>query len=189
MFCDVRGFTALFEKLEPEVAFNFIESFLNLLAELVVLEGGTLNNFTGDGFLAQFEGDSASSTSAWRAVNCGIRIRKRVQDLNLERHRNALPTLSVGVGIHSGLVASGKVCIAGLSLQLLVGDTVNFASRIESLTKTFSVDMLLSETSYLRIKDHFSLLPMPEKEARGRRSVAKTYWVMPHAVLKHAYPS
>lgn len=180
--CDIRGFTRLLERTAPAEGFRLVQKFLERLTAAVVEEGGRVNNLTGDGFLAQFGGGGADdSRHALRAVNCAIEMRARLQALNLQRHVVKDPTIAVGIGVHTGQVAGGTVRVGGYSSFLLIGDTVNVAARIESLTKIFAVDILLSAQTYARIRDRFTCLTMPPRPVKGKTDELATFWIPPHA--------
>jgi adenylate cyclase len=187
MFCDIRGFTRLLEHVEPNAAFKFIEDFFRTLSKAVLAEGGTINNLTGDGFLAQFGIGLNNACPETRAVNCAISIRAELSKLNQFRHFTAQPTFTVGIGIHSGKIAGGPIRLGSLSAFVLVGDTINFASRIESLTKDFSVDVLLSEEAHAKISAQFKCQAMPAHKVRGRTEKVTSYWLLPLAKVARNY--
>jgi adenylate cyclase len=169
--------------MDPVEGFKLIEKFLLTLTAAVIKEGGTVNNLTGDGFLAQFGIGLFEGSHAQHAINCAIRIRDHLRSFNQERHFGHLPTLAIGIGIQSGKVAGGKISLGEFSAFLLIGDTVNSAARIEGLTKEFSVDILASEETYLAAKDRFPFKAMPEREVKGKIEKIKTYWLSPTAKL------
>jgi adenylate cyclase len=87
----------------------------------------------------------------------------------------------MGIGINTGPVAAGPMLYSDSIVNLVLGDTVNTAARIESLTKFFSVDILISESTEERARGLFNILPMPPKEIRGKQGKCKTFWVTPIA--------
>lgn len=187
LFCDIRGFTHLLELLPAQEAYSFIESFLYNMASVVVQEGGSVNNLTGDGFLAQFGIGLSSDDHALRAVNAAIRMRSKLTDINKERHLRREPTIAIGIGIHSGVVAGGNVRLGARRTFLLIGDSINLAARIESLTKTFAVDVLVSSQTYDLVKHHFQMLAMPSRAVKGKSETVQTYWIPPHAQVYRNY--
>lgn len=187
LFCDIRGFTHLLEHLPAQEAYVFIESFLYTMASVVVQEGGSVNNLTGDGFLAQFGIGLNSDDHALRAVNAAIRMRSKLTDINKERHVRREPTITMGIGIHSGVVAGGNVRLGARRTFLLIGDSINLAARIEGLTKAFAVDILVSSQTYDLVKSQFQLLAMPSRAVKGKSESILTYWVPPHAKVVRTY--
>lgn len=181
LLCDIRGFTRLLEHLAPNEAFSFVDRFLEDLTSAVANEGGSVNNLTGDGFLAQFGLGLNDNLHALRAVNCAIEMRATLRKINQERHLEKKATVNLGVGLHSGVIAGGKVTLKGYSSFLIIGDTINVASRIEGLTKTFAVDILLSRETGDLVKPYFNLLTMPPRSVKGKSATLETYWLPPHA--------
>ncbi len=187
LFCDIRGFTRLLEHTPPKDAFSLIETFLRSLTSAVIAEGGSVNNLTGDGFLAQFGIGLADHTHALRAVNCAIEMRGRLKTLNLERHLGHVGTFAIGVGINTGTIAGGEIRLGDHTSFLLIGDAINLASRIESLTKEFALDLLISAATYSQVQSHLTCLAMPPRAVKGRTEKLATYWIPPHARPVRSY--
>lgn len=175
LFCDIRGFTQFFDQQPPDETFEFVSSVLTRMVQVVAAHGGRLSSFTGDGFLAQF----SDGPHAANAVLCGIAIREELQRINLERHSEKNFAFTCGIGIHTGPVAGGLIDFSGSPRNLAVGDTVNTASRIESLCKFFSVDLLISESTEAEVRGQFPLQAMPAKTLRGKAGEHRTFWVLP----------
>lgn len=187
LFCDIRGFTHLLENTPVQQAFSFIESFLFTMASIVVREGGSVNNLTGDGFLAQFGIGLRSEDHALRAVNAAVQMRAGLMAINKERHLLKEPTIAIGIGIHTGTVAGGNVKLGARRSFLLIGDSINLAARIESLTKSFAVDILVSGQTYDAVKAHFQFLAMPPRAVKGKAEPVATYWIPPHVKVSRTY--
>lgn len=187
LICDIRGFTHLLQDSNPKEAFLFIEEFLFGLTSAVLDEGGTVNNLTGDGFLAQFGIGLAKSNHALHAVNSAIVMRERLKQINQKRHMVKNATFNVGIGIHSGLIAGGHVRLGTNSSFLIIGDTINVASRIEELTKQFAVDILISESTAELVMNQVQLLKMPSRAVKGKSEKLHTFWLPPHAKVVKSF--
>lgn len=174
--------------LPAQEGFAFIENFLREMTEAVLLEGGSVNNLTGDGFLAQFGIGHEGNDHAFRAVNCAIEMRTRLLAINRERHVRKEPTISIGVGIHSGQVAGGTIRLGARRSFLLIGDSINLAARIEGLTKDFAVDILVSEKTYERARMQFQFLAMPARSVKGISDKVVTFWIPPNVKSSRNYP-
>jgi class 3 adenylate cyclase len=184
LFCDIRGFTSLFDERDPMEALGFANTVLAVMGSIVEACGGTIDKFTGDGFLAHFgvlgrEQEDVDAKFAEAACWCAIRIRECLTEINLTRHIREQPTVEVGIGIHSGVVASGVISTFSKSEFTVLGTTVNTASRIESLTKEFSVDCLVSDDLYKLCSEKFDFQPMPVRILRGLKASRLTYWLLP----------
>lgn len=179
LFCDIRNFTNLFEKVDPLEAVKFANSVLAELGEEVEAMGGTVDRFTGDGFLAHFGIENQSHTHAQDACRAAINMRNALQNINQQRYVEVQNVVTAGTGIHTGTVAYGEIKTAHISQQTVLGDVVNTASRIEKLTKYFSVDILLSEQSYQQVQQEFRCQLMPAKKLSGKQKEVTTYWLLP----------
>jgi adenylate cyclase len=178
LFCDIRGFTALFDQRDPLEALGFANSVLAVLGDAVELSGGVIDKFTGDGFLAYF-GVPSQANHAENACRAALRMRATLSSINNARYGSELPVISIGIGIHSGPVAAGVIATKSKSEYTVLGSTVNLASRIEGLTKFFGVDCLLSETTEQLLKDTFLLQKMPPRALRGVTESIGTSWLLP----------
>lgn len=187
LLCDIRGFTHLLEHTEAKEAFGFIEKFLMRMSAAVLEEGGSVNNLTGDGFLAQFGIGLATNDHAQRAVNAAIKMRSILAEINQDRHLNKKPTVAIGLGIHSGTVAGGIIRTGARRTFLLIGDSINLATRIEGLTKAFAVDILVSLQTYELVKTQFQFLRMPNRLVKGKSESVATFWIPPHVKVNRTY--
>ncbi|MGL1890786.1 MAG: adenylate/guanylate cyclase domain-containing protein [Spirochaetaceae bacterium] len=146
LFADIRGFTALSETITPHETISFLNEYYNVLIGVVHQYGGIIDKFMGDGILVLFGVPIASKDHADRAVEAAFTIQKRLEDFNNERVKNGIFTVKIGIGIHTGDVIAGNVGNSNKLEYTVIGDTVNVASRIESLTKKFETDLLIGES-------------------------------------------
>ena len=169
---DIRGFTALAESLPPGEVLERLNELQGALADAVQRHGGTVDKFMGDGMLAVFGAYGATEDHAGRALLCVASLMRALQRVN-ERHPGSTP-LKVGVGIHSGPLVAG--CLgAGSRLELtVIGDTVNTASRLESLTKEVGVDVLVGEPTFKLVAPGL-LRDCGEVAVRGKQSKLRVF--------------
>lgn len=179
MFCDIRNFTVLFEKQDPIKAVAFANEVLAVLGKEVESCGGQVDRFTGDGFLAHFGVDEPLDDHADSACRAVLGMRKRLRKINNARYLKEQNVLNLGVGIHSGELAVGEVTTGKITQRTILGDTVNTASRVEGLTKYFSVDALITESTKEQLTKDFKLQKMPLKKLKGKKRDVQTYWLLP----------
>ena len=141
LYCDVRGFTSLSEKLNPSQLVAFINRLLERINPLVNGRQGVIDKFLGDGVLCIFEG----SDSAERAVNCGVEMLAAVKSFNAEEGRPTDQAVQIGIGLHTGPVILGTIGSSDRMDSTVLGLTVNLAKRLEEATKPLGVDMLISQ--------------------------------------------
>lgn len=179
MFCDIRNFTTLFENENPIKAVSFANEVLAVLGEEVEKNKGAVDRFTGDGFLAHFGVDEMDANHANLACRAVLDMRKQIRKINSDRYLNVDNVMNIGIGIHTGELAVGKITSGSITQRTILGDTVNTASRIESLTKFFSVDTLISESTKNLLSSDLKLQKMPLKKLKGKEQSVQTYWLLP----------
>jgi adenylate cyclase len=144
LFCDIRGFTKLCERLSPSEANNITAEILDRIAECILRADGLIIDFYGDGIAAMWNAPCLQRNHARMAVDCGTEIQHALSQLRNDSQHPEQQTLRVGIGIHTGEAVVGNV---GGSRRLKYGPrgtTVNMASRIEGATKHLGVDFLMS---------------------------------------------
>jgi len=143
LFCDIRGFTPFAQRVMPYDAIHTLNRFYAALGPQIAARGGEINNTMGDGFLAIFP--QADEHAACRAaVEAGLAMLEAMRGLREYVARAYGEELRIGIGIHSGPVICGSIGHGGARRMTVIGENVNFASRIESATKQLGVPLLVS---------------------------------------------
>jgi adenylate cyclase len=176
LFADLRGSTALAEKLAPEQVISVMNAYLRVMARSVLDAGGILDKFTGDGLMAIFGAMGDNARGAPAAARAALGIRANIAILNAERARNGEPVVHFGVGMHTGDVVLGAIGLPERSDYTAIGDVVNTASRMESLTKDYKVDAILSGATAAHLEnDGVELRALGEAQVRGRSETVSVY--------------
>lgn len=147
LFADIRAFTALSETLSPQELLNFLNSYFGQMNEPIHNNGGFIDKFIGDAIMALFIDDDPA-VAARNAVRSSLDMLAALQCLNEQRERTGDAHISIGMGIHTGEIVIGTVGSDDRMDSTVLGDAVNLASRIESLTKKFDAPILISSTTY-----------------------------------------
>ena len=179
LFCDIRNFTHLFDNKDPFEAVDFANNVLAVLGEVVENNHGTVDRFTGDGFLAHFGFQNGKENHTELACKTAIAMRRKLNEINAKRYFKVEQVVAVGIGIHTGEAAYCKIETHQLEQITVLGDTVNIAARIEELTKFFVVDVLISEQAYNIVSEQFKFQKMPRKKISGKKEEVTTYWLLP----------
>jgi len=138
LFCDVRKFTNLSERLTAEEVVTFLNEFFGRMNGLISANNGEIDKLMGDSVMAQF-------STADDAIQSAIDMNRELQVMNRERFDKELPRIDIGIGISWGEVIQGNIGTQDRLDYTIVGDTVNIASRLESLTRNYQVQCIVSE--------------------------------------------
>jgi adenylate cyclase len=134
LMSDLRGFTPLTEGLSPEQVLHLLNSYLGLMADVILSHQGTIDEFVGDAILAIFGAPLTREDDAPRAVRCAVEMQAAIQELNRKNEAEGLPRLEMGIAIHTGQVIVGNIGSERRTKYGVVGSAVNHAGRIESFT-------------------------------------------------------
>ena len=178
MFCDMAGYTSLSEILGPEEAYSIMDQVYEILIHKVHEFEGTVNEMTGDGVLALFGAPIAIEDAPQRAIRSAIAIHKEMARLNekIKQEKGILPSIKMRVGIHTGPVVVGTL---GNDLRVefkAVGDTVNVASRMESLAEPGTT--YISEDTFKATEGIFRVESLGEKKIKGKEGPVRVYQVI-----------
>ncbi len=134
LMSDLRGFTALTERLGPEEMIDLLNDYLGRMAAVIQAHGGTINEFIGDAILVLFGAPFERSDDCERAVRCAHAMQRELVNFNIHNATLGLPQLGMGIGLHTGPVVAGNIGSEEHAKYGVVGTTVNATARIEALT-------------------------------------------------------
>ena len=163
-FSDIRDFTQLSERLTPHENFSFLTSYLRNVTPVIRARGGFVDKYLGDGVMALFPG------SAVDAVQAAVDLNRQIARYNHGRRLAGYQAIRVGTGLHRGSLMLGTIGAEDQMQTTVIADAVNLAARIEGMTKTFGVSMLLSGSVVADLPpDHkFRLRPLGAVRAKGK---------------------
>ena len=178
MFCDMKGFTPLSEKLGPETMYAMMDEVYEILIHKVHDYEGTVNEMTGDGVMALFGAPIALEDAPQRAIRSAMAIHREMTRFNerMRQEKGDFPPVKMRVGIHTGPVVVGTL---GNDLRVefkAVGDTVNLASRMEALAEPGTT--YISEDTFKITEGLFRVEALGEKEIKGKEKPIRVYQVI-----------
>jgi predicted ATPase/class 3 adenylate cyclase/tRNA A-37 threonylcarbamoyl transferase component Bud32 len=147
MFSDIRSFTTISESMTPKENFDFINNYLNSVGPVIRQHQGFIDKFIGDGIMALFP------TQVADAIEAAIAMHQQVALYNQSRAPSA-PEITIGIGLHRGILMLGTVGEAERMQGTVIADAVNLAARLEQLTKTYGAGILVSEQTYQALEHH-----------------------------------
>jgi sigma-B regulation protein RsbU (phosphoserine phosphatase) len=173
LMSDLRGFSALTERLGPEGMIRLLNRYLGRMTPLILAHGGYVNEFIGDAILALFGAPVAHVDDEARAVRCAWAMQQAMADLNAESRQAGLPELAMGIALHRGPVVAGNIGSEDRVKYGVLGTAVNVASRIESFATGFQV--LLSAAIYDSVASLARVGPPRRLEVKGIEEPVTVY--------------
>jgi adenylate cyclase len=165
LFTDIRDYTSLSERMTPEETFQFVCAYNETLGPIIRSHNGFINQYLGDAIMALFPGSAADALAA------AVEMKKNIHELNIKRSLKNLSPIQIGIGMHTGSLIMGITGDKDRLDATTISDTVNTASRIESLTKYYKAGILLSEASLQQIQDpeQFNLRYLGKVQVKGKQ--------------------
>lgn len=148
LFSDIRKFTSLAEKIDPNELILVLNTYFEKMTEAIARESGLINKFIGDAILAIFNTPVPIENSEGKALQSSVHMIKALNQLNKENNWD----LKTGIGIHSGNLIAGTIGSTERMEYTVIGDVVNTASRMESVTKVYRIPIIASDSVILKAR-------------------------------------
>ncbi|WP_020651792.1 adenylate/guanylate cyclase domain-containing protein [Massilia niastensis] len=175
LFSDIRGFTALSERLAPEAVVALLNRYFSRMTAVVHKHGGTVDKFIGDGLMAVFGAPNVLPSSEKAALEAAHEMLVELAALNGEwRDEHGAP-LEIGIGVHSGKAIAGHIGSPERHAFTVVGDTVNVAARLEALSKEVGYPIVCSQAVAAALGHPPVLAALGEHQLRGRKGSLALY--------------
>ncbi|MBW4454107.1 MAG: GAF domain-containing protein [Nostoc indistinguendum CM1-VF10] len=176
LFSDIRGYTTLTENLGAAEVVLLLNEYFETMVEAVFNYEGTLDKFIGDALMAVFGAPiPLTENHGWRAVQSALDMRQRLEEFNHRRIIQAQPQIHIGIGISSGEVVSGNIGSRKRMDYTVIGDGVNLSSRLETVTKDYGCDILLSEFTYQLCSDRIWVRQLDKIRVKGKHQAVNIY--------------
>jgi adenylate cyclase len=176
LFADIKGFTAMSEKMTPEAVVEALNDFFTEMVDLVFEHQGTLDKFLGDALMAEFGVPVAIPEAANRAVDCALAMHRRLKEI---RAQGATPIQGMRIGINTGEAIVGNIGSHKRMDFTVIGDVVNVAARLQEAAKELEADTLVSEATYRQVEGDYRLEPLKPLILRGRKERTGIYRLLP----------
>ena len=178
LISDLRNFTTMSEEMPPILLANHLNQYFESMTAAIFRQRGMINDFVGDSIIAVFGAPVPDPNHAIHAVQSAMDMDKALAVLNERWAAEGQPLLHHGVGVHTGAVFAGNVGSAERLKYTVIGDAVNVSARLEGLNKELKTTVLITEETYLRIKDRVNVKDRGALPVKGRREPVRVYEVL-----------
>jgi adenylate cyclase len=182
LFCDIRGFTGLSERMKPHELMKFLNSYFLRMNDPIHQNGGFIDKFIGDAIMALFDHpDGHAADKANDALNAAIDLHRALAIYNKHRANSGYSAIEIGIGIHYGAVIIGTVGSDDRMDTTVIGDSVNIASRLETLAPTYFTDIVVSEQLLATAQQPCTISRILDwVKVKGRRTPLRIFEVFNH---------
>lgn len=177
-FSDIRGFTQMSESMAPEAIVEMLNEYMSRMVSIIRKYNGVVDKYVGDAIMATWGVPVENENDAHNALSACLAMRLELQELNRIRTERGQPTLLIGMGLNRGPVVAGNIGSNEKMDYTVIGDSVNVASRVESMTKILGTDLLVTESVYEELKSAFVFENCQEISVKGKRGALKVYRVL-----------
>ncbi|MBD2532123.1 GAF domain-containing protein [Nostoc flagelliforme FACHB-838] len=175
LFSDIRGYTTLTENLQAEEVVSMLNEYFESMVEAVFKHKGTLDKYIGDAIMAVFGSPLPLQEHAWMAVQTSLEMRDRLHEFNQRRYTDDKPKIKIGIGINSDTVISGNIGSSKRMEFTAIGDGVNLGSRLESVSKQYGCDIIISHNTFKPCQDHIWARELDYIRVKGRNEPVAIY--------------
>ena len=186
LFSDIRGFTTLSERLEPEQVAEMLREYLTEMTEIVFRNGGTVDKYIGDCVMALYNAPFPDPDHAVKAVRTGLEFQEKTLEVSRRWEERLGVQIRNGVGINTGEAVVGTMGSRQRLEYTAIGDTINLGARLESITKEYGVGIIVSEYTHKLLKDEFMTRELGEVIVKGKSQPVKIFGVLPASL--RTYP-
>lgn len=175
LFCDIKDFTSLSEKCNPQQLVNDLNELFNEIVNIIFENNGTVDKFIGDSIMAYWGDPIASEDDAFMAVKTALEIRKKINELKIKNAQEGKIIFDVKLGINTGEALLGLSGSEKIMSYTAMGDAVNIASRLESTCSVLNRDVLISKSTYEDTKDKIIVLEAGKVSVKGKEHELEVY--------------
>lgn len=183
LFSDIRGFTSISERLQPEEVVTFLNDYLQRMVDIVFDEGGIVDKFIGDAVMAVFGAPFPKPDDAQRAVRAAQRMLRELDRYNADQAKKDGVQIRIGIGVHTGPVIAGNIGSDRKMEYTVIGDAVNIASRVQDLTKEFGVELIITQGCLSATHGKLEVQTLPPVHVKGKEQALQVYAVPRDAEL------
>ncbi|WP_115702958.1 adenylate/guanylate cyclase domain-containing protein [Legionella sainthelensi] len=175
LFSDIKSFTTISESTSPQKLMTYLSDYFQSMTEAVIQHEGTLDKYIGDAVMALWNAPSKDVEHAFHACETARVMLERLQILNQKHKNEGFPEFNIRIGIHTGEAIVGNVGSEDRLSYTALGDTVNLASRLESISKNYNTQIIVSHATFNHVSDKFLFRFLDEVAVRGKQESIAIY--------------
>jgi class 3 adenylate cyclase/CHASE2 domain-containing sensor protein len=168
-FSDIRGFTPISERLEPEELVHLLNEYLTEMTSIIRKNQGLVDKFMGDAIMAFWGAPLDQPDHAERACSSSLEMIDKLKELQKKWKKEGIPSFDIGIGLNSGEAIVGNMGSSNRFDYTAMGDNVNIASRLEGLNKNYGTNIIISENTYKMVKDKFKTRKLDVVQVKGKK--------------------
>jgi adenylate cyclase len=178
LFSDVRGFTAMSEKLSAPQVVEVLNEYLTAMVDIVIANHGTLDKYVGDAIMAVWGSPVADPDHTKNSVRTAVMMMEVLKELQVKWKAEGKPEIDIGIGVHSGHVVAGNMGHPEYKMDYtVIGDDVNLAARLESANKELKAHVLISGAVYEATSSLIDVIKHPDIHVKGKEKAVEVYEV------------
>ncbi len=175
MFCDMRGFTKMSEQMEPIQLQALLNSVFSRLTSLIRANRGTIDKYMGDCVMAFWGAPVETTEHAQLAVKAAMEMSLAMRDINQEHRAKGIPEIGIGIGLNTGSMCVGDMGSNIRRSYTVIGDAVNLGSRLEGLSKSYGIDLVVSETTR-KLAPDFAWQELDKVRVKGKDQAVAIFY-------------
>ncbi|MCG8570352.1 MAG: HAMP domain-containing protein [Spirochaetes bacterium] len=175
LFSDIRSFTTISESMEPETLVESLNRYFTVMVDIIYKRKGVIDKYIGDAIMAIFGAPKEYGDDVQQAVLAGLEMVDNLERFNEQQRKLGLKEFKIGIGVNYGPVTVGNIGTSQKMDYTVIGDAVNLASRLEGLTKEYRTTLIISEGTYMAVKDFFYVREIDRVRVKGKLKPVKIF--------------
>jgi len=181
LFSDIRGFTTISESMSPEKLINILNRYFTPMTQSVIDNGGMLDKYIGDAVMAFFNAPVDVEQHADAACHSALSMIEKLDALNFVFEKEGILPIRIGIGLNTAEVIVGNIGSDTKKDYTVIGDGVNLASRVEGLTKNYTIQILITEFTVAKLTQEFVYREIEPVKVKGKDEAVLLYELMPNS--------
>jgi adenylate cyclase len=177
LFSDIRGFTSVTERGDPEELVAQLNEYFSRMVAIVFRNKGTVDKFVGDMVMALFAAPLDDADHAEHGVQTAVEMVRELGELNKAWAAKGMTQLDIGIGVNSGDMIAGNIGSSSIMSYTVIGDNVNLGARLESLNKEYKSRIIISDATRVRLTGNFDIHPLGEVVVKGKSKAVQIFEV------------